>query len=145
MNVNKPGSDGRPRRANLLFCALQADFAGFSVVCYVCLVYPQPHFGLLSCGEAVRDELAQNISMRAPETTAVIPNGSHYRDSQYRLILHAQPRIPQLPPLCWEAEEVGRVDLCSLRSLTRVPSIGPYVPHPVSAKAWLPCNGEPLQ
>ena len=45
---------------------------------YVGLVYPQPHFGLLSRGEAVRDEPAQYISMRAP----VVPNGSHYRDSQ---------------------------------------------------------------
>ena len=67
----------------LLFCALQADFADFSVVCYVGLVYPRPRFGLLSRGEAVRDEPAQYISMRAPETTVVVPNGSHYRDSQY--------------------------------------------------------------
>ena len=43
----------------LLFCALQADFVNFSVVCYVGLVYPRPHFGLLSRGEAVRDEPAQ--------------------------------------------------------------------------------------
>ena len=49
---------------------------------YVGLVYPRPHFGLLSRGEAVRDEPAQYISMRAPERTAVVPNGSHYRDSQ---------------------------------------------------------------
>ena len=67
----------------LLFCALQADFVDFSVVCYVGLVYPQPHFSLLSRGEAVRDEPAQYISMQAPETTMVVPNGSHYRDSQY--------------------------------------------------------------
>ena len=66
---------------------LQADFADFSVVCYVGLVYPLPHFGLLSRGEADRDEPAQYISMRAPETTVVIPNGSHYRDSQY-ITLH---------------------------------------------------------
>ena len=79
MNVNKPDSDGR--RA-LLFCALQDDFADFSVVCYVGLVYPRPRFGLLSRGEAVRGEPAQYISMRAPETTVVVPNGSHYRDSQ---------------------------------------------------------------
>ena len=56
------------------------------MVCYVSLVYPRPHFGLLSRWEAVRDEPAQYISMRAPETTAVVPNGSHYRDSQYRKI-----------------------------------------------------------
>ena len=61
----------------LLFCALQDDFADFSVVCYVGLVYPRPHFGLLSRGEAVRGEPAQYISMRAPETTVVVPNGSH--------------------------------------------------------------------
>ena len=53
------------------------------MVCYVGLVYPRPRFGLLSRGEAVRDEPAQYISMRAPETTVVVPNGSHYRDSQY--------------------------------------------------------------
>ena len=52
------------------------------MVCYVGLVYPRPRFGLLSRGEAVRGEPAQYISMRAPETTVVIPNGSHYRDSQ---------------------------------------------------------------
>ena len=52
-------------------------------MCYVGLVYPRPRFGLLSRGEAVRDEPAQYISMRAPETTVVVPNGSHYRDSQY--------------------------------------------------------------
>ena len=50
------------------------------MVCYVSLVYLRPHFGLLSRGEAVRDELAQYISMQAPETTVVVPNGS--RDSQ---------------------------------------------------------------
>ena len=58
----------------LLFCALQDDFADFSVVCYVGLVYPRPRFGLLSRGEAVRGEPAQYISMRAPETTVVVPN-----------------------------------------------------------------------
>ena len=53
-------------------------------MCYVGLVYPRPRFGLLSRGEAVRGEPAQYISMRAPETTVVVPiNGSHYRDSQY--------------------------------------------------------------
>ena len=36
MNVNKPGSDGRPRSP--LLRALQDDFADFSVVCYVGLV-----------------------------------------------------------------------------------------------------------
>ena len=56
------------------------------MVCYVGLVYPRPRFGLLSRGEAVRGEPAQYISMRAPETTVVVPNGSHYRDSQYRYI-----------------------------------------------------------
>ena len=45
------------------------------MVCYVGLVYPRPRFGLLSSGGAVRDEPAQYISMRAPETTAVVPNG----------------------------------------------------------------------
>ena len=54
----------------------------YTVVCYVGLVYPWPHFGLLSRGEAVRDEPAQYISIQAPETTVVVPNGSHYRDSQ---------------------------------------------------------------
>ena len=57
----------------LLLCVLQDDFTDFSVVCYVGLVYPRPHFGLLSRGEAVRDEPAQYISMRAPETI-VTPN-----------------------------------------------------------------------
>ena len=52
-------------------------------MCYVGLVYSRPHFGFLSRGEAVRDEPAQYISMRPPETTTVVPNGSHYRDSQY--------------------------------------------------------------
>ena len=47
-------------------------------------IYPRPRFGLLLRGEAVRVEPAQYISMRAPETTVVVPNGSHYRDSQYR-------------------------------------------------------------
>ena len=58
MNMNKPTVD----RA-LLFCVLQDDFTDFSVVCYVSLVYPRPHFGLLSRGEAVRDrdEPAQYI------------------------------------------------------------------------------------
>ena len=66
---------GRVRTVDraLLFCALQDDFADFSVVCYVGLVYPRPHFGLPLLGEAVRDEPAQYISMRAPETT-VTPN-----------------------------------------------------------------------
>ena len=79
MNVNKPV---RTVDRALLFCTLQDDFADFSVVCYVGLVYPRPHFGLPSRGEAVWDELAQYISMRAPEMTTVVPNGSHYRDSQ---------------------------------------------------------------
>ena len=85
MNVNKPGLDGRSR---LLFCVLQDDFADISVVCYIGLVYPRPHFRPPLRGEAVRNEPAQYISMRAPETTAVVPNGSHYRDSQYRMHSH---------------------------------------------------------
>ena len=46
-----------------------------------------------SRGEAVRDEPAQYISMWAPETTAVGPNGSHYRDSQYVYMNHGRPLI----------------------------------------------------
>ena len=91
----------------LLFCALQADFADFSVVCYVGLVYPRPRFGLLSRGEAVRDEPAQYISMRAPETTVVVPNGSHYRDSQYKYVtlrnaiyFHMHPARGLAYPVC---------------------------------------------
>ena len=53
------------------------------MVCYDGLVYLRPHFGLLSSGGAVWDEPAQYISMQAPETTVVVPNGSHYRDSQF--------------------------------------------------------------
>ena len=44
-----------------------------------CLVSAFFHVGRQSS----RDEPAQYISMRAPETTVVVPNGSHYRDSQY--------------------------------------------------------------
>ena len=73
-------------RSTLLFCALKVDFADFSVVCYVGLVYPRPRFGLLPRGEAVRDEPAQFISMQAPETTMVVPNGSHYCDSHAIMI-----------------------------------------------------------
>ena len=40
-------------------------------MCYVGLVYPRPHFGLLSRGEAA----PIHISMWAPETTAVVPIG----------------------------------------------------------------------
>ena len=61
------------------------------MVCYVGLVYPRPRFGFLSRGEAVRGKPAQYISMRAPETTVVVPNGSHYRDSQYIQLPQASP------------------------------------------------------
>ena len=60
----------------VLFCVPQADFAVLSVVCFVGLVYPRPYF----------DEPAQYFSMWAPESTAVIPNGSHYRDFQYLIM-----------------------------------------------------------
>ena len=69
MNANRVRTVDRA----LLFCALQADFSDFSVVCYVGLVYPRPHFGLLSRGEAVRDEPAQYISMRAPDSVRKRP------------------------------------------------------------------------
>ena len=69
------------------------------MVCYVGLVYPRPRFGLLSRGEVVRGEPAQYISMRAPETTVVVPNGSHYRDSQYNRENAA------LKPLVWGERE----------------------------------------
>ena len=36
---------GRMVDRALLFCALQADFADFSVVCFVSLIYPLPYFG----------------------------------------------------------------------------------------------------
>ena len=58
----------------LLFRALNAHFVGFYVLCFVGEVYPGSHIGLLSLGEAVWDEPAQYISMRAPETTRVVPN-----------------------------------------------------------------------
>ena len=58
----------------LLFCVLQADFADSTVLCFVGYVYPPPHFGLASLGEPIWDEPAQYISMRAPETTRVVPN-----------------------------------------------------------------------
>ena len=80
--MRKLGKQVRTVDRALLFCAPQTDFVDLSVVCYVGLVYPRPHFGLFSRGEAVRDEPAQCISMRAPETFAVVPKGSHYRDSQ---------------------------------------------------------------
>ena len=44
------------------------------VLWFVGKVYPWPRIGLLSLGEAVWDEPAQYISMRAPETTRVVPN-----------------------------------------------------------------------
>ena len=80
MNVNKLGPDSRPRSS--LLCAPGRLRAFLRGVYFVGLVYPLPHFGLLSHVEEVQDEPAQNVSMRAPETTAVVPNGSHYRDSQ---------------------------------------------------------------
>ena len=58
----------------LLFRALYAHFVGFYVLCFVGKVYPWPRIGLLSLGEAVWDEPAQYISMRAPETTRVVLN-----------------------------------------------------------------------
>ena len=58
----------------LLFRALRAHFVGFYVLCFVGEVYPWPRIGLLSLGEAVWDEPAQYISMRAPEMTRVVPN-----------------------------------------------------------------------
>ena len=45
-------------------------------------VYLWPYSGLLSRGEVIWDE-PTHISMRAPDTTGVVPNGSHYRDSRY--------------------------------------------------------------
>ena len=59
---NNDDKSGRTVDRALLFCALQADFADFSVVCFVGLVYPLPHFGLLSRGEAVRDEQAHVLA-----------------------------------------------------------------------------------
>ena len=58
----------------LLFRALHAHFVDFYVLCFVGKVYPWPRIGLLSLGEAVWNEPAQYISMRAPETTRVVPN-----------------------------------------------------------------------
>ena len=58
----------------LLFRALHAHFVGFYVLCFVGKVYPWPRIGLLSLGEAVWDKPAQYISMRALETTWVVPN-----------------------------------------------------------------------
>ena len=61
LQESEEGSRMRVRTIDraLLFCALQDVFADFSVVYYVGLVYPRPHFGLLSRGEAVPDEPAQ--------------------------------------------------------------------------------------
>ena len=50
----------------LLFRALHAHFVGFCVLYFVGEVYPWPRIDLLSLGEAVWDEPAQYISMRAP-------------------------------------------------------------------------------
>ena len=58
----------------LLFRVLHAHFVGFYMLCFVGKVYPWPRIDLLSLGEAVWDEPAQYISMRAPETTRVVPN-----------------------------------------------------------------------
>ena len=53
-------------------------------MCYVGLVYPRPRFGLLSRGEAVRDEPAQYISMRLRKRPwSFLIGESLYRDSQY--------------------------------------------------------------
>ena len=57
----------------LLFRALHAHFVGFYVPYFVGEVYPWPRIGLLSLGGTVWDEPAQYISMRAPETTGVVP------------------------------------------------------------------------
>ena len=67
----------------LLFRVLHSHFVGFYVLRFVGKVYPRPCIGLLSLGEAIWDEPAQYISMRALETSFLI--GSHYRDSQYPL------------------------------------------------------------
>ena len=67
----------------LLFRALHAHIVGFYVLCFVGKVYPWPRISLLSLREAVWDEPAQYISMRAPETTRG-SLGSHYRDSQLK-------------------------------------------------------------
>ena len=66
------------------FRSLQVDFAGSYMLCFVGYVYRRPYCSLLSRGEAIRDDLAQYISMQAPEMTQVVPNGSHYRDSQHK-------------------------------------------------------------
>ena len=73
MMYNRPNWARTVDRA-LLFRALHAHFVGFYVLCFVGKVYPWPRIGLLSLGEAVWDEPAQYISMRAPETTRVVPN-----------------------------------------------------------------------
>ena len=59
----------------LLFRALHAHFVGFYVLYFVGKVYLWPRISLLSLEEAVWDEPAPcNISMRAPETTRVVPD-----------------------------------------------------------------------
>ena len=79
MNVNKLGPDSRPRSSLLRAPGrLRAFLCG---VCFVGLVYPLPHFGLLSHVEAVQDEPAQNVNMQAQRprsflmgVTTVTPN-----------------------------------------------------------------------
>ena len=66
----------------LLFHALHAHFVGFYVLRFVGKVYPWPRIGLLSLGEAVWDEPAQYISMRALETTRVLARQRCWPHSQ---------------------------------------------------------------
>ena len=79
MNVNKPGSDGRPRSSLL---RAPGWLRGFLRGVLRWFGLPTASFRPSFKWGAVRDEPAQYISMRAPETTMVVPNGSHYRDSQ---------------------------------------------------------------
>ena len=86
MNVNNPGSDGRPRSSLLrtpgwLRGFLRGVLRWFGLP--TASLWPSFTWGG-SSGRAG----PIHISMRAPETTVVVPiyNGSHYRDSQYTLI-----------------------------------------------------------
>ena len=81
----------------LLFRALHAHFVGFYVLCFVGKVYPWPRIGLLSLGEAVWDEPAQYISMRAPETTRVVPNRESLVTPNNNYYTSCLP--PVLPPV----------------------------------------------
>ena len=47
-----------------------------------------------------------HISMRAPETTVVVPNGSHYRDSHCWLVLVSGGDYYRVVPACVKAVEV---------------------------------------